>query len=160
MYFDFDFNRDSAFFKESASFKLIVDKLNNQERLKSSGCDEKLINATIKLWAECVLKNNLDINSHKIDTTNLISEQNSKDIFNIIGKIVWKAKEKRTDKEWKILREHTIINNYLQLELLYLYEDKIDIFRDLKKEFKTWKLAQELNQEIPVNSSKIKNKKL
>jgi hypothetical protein len=158
MYFDFDFDRDSEFFNQSPSFKLVQQQLNDEKRLAS--IDKKIVNATVKLWAECVLKNNLDINAHRIDPIYLISEQNSTEIFNIFGKIMWKEKDKRTDKDRQILKEQDRVNNCLQLYLFDFSDDKIDIFSDLKKEFTTWKFAQELSQEMPSNPTKTKNKKL
>lgn len=160
MYFDFDFNRDNDFFDESPTFKMVKEKIEQDKRISDSNIDKKIVNASIRLWSECVIKNNLDINSHRVDHLNLLSEQNSKEVFNVIGKIIWKSKDKRTPKEFELLREQGIINNLLQLHMLYLIDEKVDICSNLKTEFKTWKLAQELNQEIPINEKKIKNKKL
>ncbi len=158
MYFDFDFNRDADFFKQSPSYKLIEKKLKEDD--KASKMDKKIVNATLKLWAECVIKNNLDRDSDRVDPIYLFSQQNSTEVYKTIGKIIWKAKDKRTDKEWKVLKEQGIINNCLQLNIYYLLDDKIDIFVDLKNEFKTWKLAHEINQEISVNESKSKSAKI
>lgn len=158
MYFDFDFDRDADFFKQSPSFKLVQKALNEEEKIKK--IDKKIVSATIKLWAECVIKNNLDINNHRIDPIYLISEQNSTDIFKTFGKIMWKDKDKRTDKEWKILQEQDRVNNYLKICLYDLSDDTTDIFSDLKKEFITWKMADELNKEIPINNTKSPTKKI
>jgi len=158
MYFDFNFDRDAEFFKQSPSFNLLQKKFNEDKNLEKF--DKKLVDATLKLWAECVLKNNLDRDCDRIDPIYLFSQQNSTEVYKTIGKIIWKAKDKRTDKEWKTLKDQGIINNSLQLTVYDLSDDKVDIFSDLKKEFRTWKFAQELNQKIPVNNSKEKSKKL
>lgn len=158
MYFDFNFDRDADFFKQSPSFKLVQKKLNEDKKIENF--DKKLVNATLKLWAECVLKNNLDRDSDRVDPLYLFSQQNSTEVYKKIGKIIWKAKDNRTDKEWKTLTDHGIIHNSLQLNIYYLSDDKIDIFSDLKKEFITWKMADDLNKEIPINNTKSPTKKI
>jgi hypothetical protein len=158
MYFDFDFNRDADFLKNSPSFQLMSEKINSDDN-RISDIDKKIVNASLKLWAECVIKNNLDINS-SVDPSYLLSEQNSQEVFDILGNILWKQKDKRTTKEFRVLRSQDRVNSVIQLNVIYLDEDNIDICNDLKKEFKTWKLAQELNQEIPLNDTKFKSKKV
>ncbi len=158
MYFDFDFDRDNDFFSQSPTFQMMVKKIKEDQQI--SDIDKKVVDASIKLWAECTIKNNLDVNCDRVDPIYLISEQNSTEVFDVLGEIMWKAKDQRTKKEFQILREQSRIHNSLQLNIIYLNEDNIDICSDLKNEFKTWKLAHEINQEISVNESKFKNAKI
>lgn len=133
MYFDFNFDRDSAFFEQSPSFKLMKEKLSEEKRL--SQVEPKIMDASLKLWAESVIKHNLDINMTSVEHLNLISEQNSKAVWNTIGKIMFKSKDKRTDEEFRVLRTQGMINNYLQLTTFDLSDKKIDICNNLKQEF-------------------------
>lgn len=130
MYYDFDFNKDSAFFENSKTIQFMKTHLEENKHLKHIPLE--VSNASIQLWAESIIKHNLNINMTSVDHIHLISDQNSKNVLKVIGKIMFKDKHSRTNEEFKILREQGIIANYLQLTTLSVTED---VCNDLKKEF-------------------------
>ena len=130
MYYHFDFNQDSSFFETSKTIHFMKSQLDDNKHLKKLNLDIK--NVSIKLWAESIIKHNLDINMTRVDHLNLLSEQNSEQVLNMIGKIIFKSKDERTDDEFKILREQGMVSNYFQLITLSVKED---VCNDLKQEF-------------------------
>lgn len=130
MNFDFDFNKDAAFFDQSSTIQFMKKNLDENKNLKK--IDSRIFNASLKLWGESVIKHNLDINMTRIDHLNLISEQNSTEVLETIGQIMFKDKESRTPEDFQTLREQGMISNYLQLSTLCVTED---VCGNLKKEF-------------------------
>lgn len=130
MYYDFNFDKDSEFFEHSKTIQFMKEQLKENKHLKKIPLD--IIEVSVKLWAESIIKHNLDINMTQIDHLNLISEQNSKEVLNIIGKIMFKDKHSRNTEEFQILREQGMVSNYLQMITLSVEKD---ICRDLKNEF-------------------------
>jgi hypothetical protein len=130
MYFEFDFNRDADFFEQSSTMKFMKEKLAENKHLKK--IDPQVYHASIKLWGESIIKHNLDINMTRVEHLNLISEQNSKEVLDTIGNIMFKDKHDRTDAEFKVLRDQGMVANYLQLITLSVEED---VCNNLKKEF-------------------------
>lgn len=130
MYYDFDFNNDSEFFEQSKTLQFMREKLEENKHLKK--ITPEIFNASIKLWAESIIKHNLDINMTSVDHLHLISEQNSKEVLDVIGKIMFKDKHSRNNEEFQTLREQGMVSNYLQLITLSVKED---VCNDLKKEF-------------------------
>lgn len=110
MYYDFDFNKDCDFFENSLTIKFVREKLEENKHL--SKIPDEVLNASIKLWAESIIKHNLDINMTIVDHLNLISEQNSNEVLNVIGKIIFKEKHERKPHEFQILREQGIVSNF------------------------------------------------
>lgn len=147
MYYNFDFNKDSQFFENSSTMALMKKHLNENKHLKK--IDPLIMGVSLKLWAESIIKHNLDINMTRIDHVNLISEQNSAEVIKLIGKIIFKDKDLRTDKDYQILREESIVSNYLQLITLSLEED---VCSNLKKEFVDFQNLKSIQK----NSPKIK----
>lgn len=134
MNFDFDFNKDSAFFEQSSTMQFMKKNLDENKILKK--IDSRIFNASLKLWGESVIKHNLDINMTRIDHLNLISDQNSREVLETIGQIMFKDKSSRTPEDFQTLREQGMISNYLQLITLSMPED---VCSDLKKEFAEFK---------------------
>lgn len=130
MYYDFDFNKDSAFFEQSKTIQFMREQLEENKHLKK--IPPEIFNASIKLWAESIIKHNLDINMTSVDYLHLISEQNSKEVLDVIGNIMFKDKHSRKNEEFQTLREQGMVSNYLQLITLSVKED---VCSDLKKEF-------------------------
>ena len=81
----------------------------------------------------------MDINTGRVDPVNLISDANSKEIFNFLGKIIFKDRDKRKPEDYKILRNQESINNYIALQLYRDFNNKIDVLSDLKIEFLEFK---------------------
>lgn len=94
--------------------------------------DKKVYNASIQLWAESIIKHNLDFNMTKVQHINLISNQNSKEVIDVFGKIMFEDKSTRTTQDFEVLRMQAMIANYLDLIVLSL---KQDICTELKNEF-------------------------
>lgn len=130
MYYNFDFDNDSDFFSNSETISFMKEQLEENKHLKK--IPTEVYNVTIKLWAESIIKHNLDINMTRIDHINLISNQNSSEVKEIIGSIMFKDKHSRTDKEFQTLREQGMVSNYMQLITLSATKD---ICHDLKNEF-------------------------
>lgn len=147
MLYDFDFNKDSQFFEESKTMQFIKEQLAENKHLKN--IKPKVFNASLKLWAESIIKHNLDINMTRIEHLHLISNQNSDEVLKVIGKIMFKDKHSRTPTEFETLREQGIISNYIQMIVLSVKED---VCSDLKQEFIDFK---QLNNN---NSKKLKVK--
>lgn len=150
MYYDFNFNKDSDFFKNSQTVKEISEKLNESKEYFKN-IDVKVVNASLQLWFESVLKHNLNINMIRVDPINLISEENSKKVLSVFKKIMIKSKHNRTQEEFQILRNQDIIQNYINL--IVLRDDK-DYFENLKSEFVDFKNKQ-LSSE-PTKKTKMK----
>lgn len=150
MYYDFNFNKDSDFFKNSQTVKEISEKLNESKEYFKN-IDVKVVNASLQLWFESVLKHNLNINMIRVDPINLISEENSKKVLSVFKKIMMKSKHDRTQEEFQILRNQDIIQNYINL--IVLRDDK-DYFENLKSEFVDFKNKQ-LSSE-PTKKTKMK----
>ena len=144
MYYNFDFNKDSQFFENSSTMALMRKHLNENKHLKKM--EPLIMEISLKLWAESIIKHNLDINMTSIDHVNLISEQNSTDVINLIGKIMFKDKSSKTDKDFEILRKESIVSNYLQLITLSLEED---VCSNLKKEFVDFQNLKSIKQSSP-----------
>ena len=127
--YDYNFQRDKDFFKKSPTFALVSKELINDS------VDEKVFNATLKLWGESIIKHNLSVYMGRIDPINLISEENSTEVKRVIGKIIFKSKDKRSDEEWKTLKQNGIVQTKIWLTVYKLEDQGIDVFSDLKKEF-------------------------
>ena len=138
MYYDFNFNKDADFFKNSQIVKEITEKLNESKEYFMH-IDTKIINASLQLWFESVLKHNLNINMTRIDTIHLISEENSKKVLTVFKKIIMKSKHERTQEEFKVLRDQDFIQHYINLVVL---RDDKDYFENLKSEFVEFKRIQ------------------
>lgn len=138
MYYDFNFNKDADFFKNSQTVKEITEKLNESKEYFMH-IDTKIINASLQLWFESVLKHNLNINMTRIDTIHLISEENSKKVLTVFKKIIMKSKHERTQEEFKVLRDQDFIQHYINLVVL---RDDKDYFENLKSEFVEFKRIQ------------------
>ncbi len=138
MYYDFNFNKDADFFKNSQTVKEITEKLYESKEYFMH-IDIKIINASLQLWFESVLKHNLNINMTRIDTIHLISEENSKKVLTVFKKIMMKSKHERTQEEFKVLRDQDFIQHYINLVVL---RDDKDYFENLKSEFVEFKRIQ------------------
>ena len=90
----------------------------------------------MKLWAESVIKHNLDINMTKIDSLYLLSNENSKDVINFFGTIMFKPKDKRKLAEFELLREQEIAESNIKYVCLMNREE--DYYYDLKKEYEQY----------------------
>lgn len=130
MYFDFNFTRDNAFFEHSSTVKYMHEQLLQNKQLKN--IPTNILNVSVKLWAESVIKHNLDMNMTKIDHVNLLSNENSEEVISTIGAIIFKNKDERSNEDFQILRMQGIVANYLDMIVLSMKED---ICGDLKKEF-------------------------
>lgn len=144
MYYNFDFNNDSQFFENSSTMALMRKNLNENKHLKK--IEQLIMEVSLKLWAESIIKHNLDINMTKIDHINLISDKNSAEVIQHIGKIIFKAKHLRTDKDFEILSKEGMVSNYLQLITLSLEED---VCSNLKKEFVDFQNLKVINKSTP-----------
>ena len=142
MYYNFDFNKDSSFIENSKTLHFMKAHLDENKHLKN--ISKEIYNASIQLWAESIIKHNLDINMTSIDHLHLISEQNSKEVLKVIGSIMFKDKHSRTNEEFQTLRQQGMVANYLQLITLSVQED---VCTNLKKEFIEY-------QSLKLNSSK------
>lgn len=151
MYYDFNFNKDSDFFKNSQTVKEISEKLNESKEYFKN-IDVKVVNASLQLWFESVLKHNLNINMTRVDPINLISEENSKKVLSVFKKIMIKSKHNRTQEEFQILRNQDIIQNYINL--IVLRDDK-DYFENLKSEFVDFKSKQLSSEQTKKTKMKV-----
>ena len=147
MIYDFNFDRDKDFFKSSQTYKEITENIN--KLLEKSEINEKIIKLSIKLWTESTIKHNLDINMTRVDHINLLSDQNSEEILNFFGKILFKSKDKRTTKEFKDLREQERVNNFIVLFAFQKHDENIDIYTNIKNEFlEFYKNSNKLQEKI------------
>lgn len=142
MYYNFDFNKDSSFFENSKTLHFMKAHLDENKHLKN--ISKEIYNVSIQLWAESIIKHNLDLNMTSIDHLHLISEQNSKEVLKVIGSIMFKDKHSRTNEEFQTLRQQGMVANYLQLITLSVEED---VCTNLKKEFIEY-------QSLKLNDSK------
>lgn len=132
-YFDFNFDRDKDFFKTSKTYLRYSKIINEHKNLIKY--DAKIKNASLRLWAESTIKHNLDANTDRVDHISLITNGNSKEVFDNLGKIMFKSKDKRTDEEYQILRNQQAISTYISTEIYSDSDKKVDPLSDLKKEF-------------------------
>jgi len=151
MYYDFNFNKDSDFFKNSQTVKEISEKLNESKEYFKN-IDVKVVNASLQLWFESVLKHNLNINMIRVDPINLISEENSKKVLSVFKEIMMKSKHDRTPEEFKTIRNQDFIQNYINL--IVLRDDK-DYFENLKSEFVEFKRNQLSSENLKNNKMKV-----
>lgn len=151
MYYDFNFNKDADFFKNSQTVKEITEKLYESKEYFMH-IDIKIINASLQLWFESVLKHNLNINMTRIDTIHLISEENSKKVLTVFKKIMMKSKHERTQEEFKVLRDQDFIQHYINLVVL---RDDKDYFENLKSEFVEFKRNQLSSENLKNNKIKV-----
>ena len=132
-YFDFDFEKDKEFLNNSKVFKEMVEKIEKDSHLIK--CEPAFVSSCLKLWAESVLKHNLNASTGRIEYLNLITEENSKEVVKNIGKIIFKKKEKRTDEDYKKLRDQALILLTIDIEVGGIAQAGKDICKELKAEF-------------------------
>lgn len=144
MYYDFNFDRDSAFFDQSPTIKFIKEKIEEQKLLKN--IKPTLLEAGIKLWAESVIKHNLDINMMGVDYLKLISHQNSQAVLDTIGQVMAKDKSTRTPQDFDVLRSQGSVTNYIEINVFAAADIKKDLCNDLK-----WEFIQFKNPELQSN---------
>lgn len=139
MFYELDFNKDSIFFEQSPTLKFMKEQLSENNHLAKISPD--LINVSIQLWAESIIKHNLDINMTRVEHLSLISEQNSKLVLKTIGKVMSKPKDQRTDEDFQVLMEQGMVSNYLQMITLSSIQDICSNLKKEFKEFQTLKIA-------------------
>jgi hypothetical protein len=133
--YEYDFQKDKDFFKKSPTFNEVLETVKNDKYVSKE--EPKLIETSVKLWAESVLKHNLSTHM-SIDPIQLISEENSNDVKKTFGKIMGKEKHSRTDADYQDLRKQALIQNMIMLHAYHQTETS-DLFTNLKSEFKAYK---------------------
>ena len=149
-YFDFDFEKDKEFLNNSKVFNKILKNIEKDKSLER--CDSVFKKSCVKLWGESVLKHNLSGDMGRIEYLSLISKENSKEVFKNIGKIIFKSKEKRTDEDYKKLRDQSLISISIYLIVIQQLNEK-DICKELKAEFVEFKNS--LTTKIVPKKAKI-----
>ncbi len=105
----FNFEQDKNFFIQSNTINELIDKVQS-ELIK---LDRHTVSIGVQLFAESVIKHNLDINMMAVDHYHLLSQQNSEKIQESLGQILFKEKHQRTDKDFQLLREVNMVKNVI-----------------------------------------------
>lgn len=121
------------YFKHSDIYSNFYDAVN--EKLKTNS-KPKVIQASIQLFMESVIKHNLDTMMLSIDFINFVTEDNSKLVKDIFGPIVlYKSKHDKTDKDYEILKVQGNISNNIALYCLMELNNDNNVCDNIKAEF-------------------------
>jgi hypothetical protein len=143
MYPKISFADHQDYFKQSDIYQHFFD--NVIQKLKTND-KPKVVQASIQLFMESVIKHNLDVNMLTIDFINFVTEDNSKVVKDIFGPIVlYKNKHDKTDKDYQILKVQGHISNNIALYCLMEINQDHDVCAEIKEEFGNYVLAKKQN---------------
>lgn len=131
----YNFEQTKDFFNSNLTYLQMKKDLSNE---LDSGVDKKIADTTLKLWAESVIKHNLALGMDRVDHIYLITEENSNGVKSLFGKIMANSKDKRTDKDYKVLQLQSLIYNYITIIAYRLADNNIDVYQSLKNDYELY----------------------
>lgn len=121
------------YFKHSDIYSNFYELVNEKLKINHK---PKVIQASIQLFMESVIKHNLDTMMLSLDFTNFITEDNTKLVKDIFGPIVlYKSKHEKTDKDYETLRVQGHIANNIALYCLMELNKDNNVCDNIKAEF-------------------------
>lgn len=146
MYPKISFNENKNYFKESEIFQELKDKITPNY---PADTNLEVVNLSVQLFMESVIKHNLDFNMLSVEQLRLLSDDNSKEVLKVFGKIMYKSKDKRTQEDFQKLR---LQGNVVNRIVLYLYDEadkERNVCEAMKQEFDSY-TTQKDNKPIRV----------
>lgn len=128
------------YFKNSDIYSSFYDMINQKLKVNEK---PKVIQASIQLFMESVIKHNLDTMMLSLDFTNFVTEDNSKLVKDVFGSIVlYKSRHEKTDKDYDTLRTMGHITNNMALYCLMQLNHENNVCENIKAEFGDFVMAQ------------------
>jgi len=100
----YNFDNELEFFENSQIYSALKAYLDKEVEARFN---KNVVDASLRLWAESVIKHNLSISMTSVDNLYLITHENSKPVRTTLGKIMAKSKDKKSSSDFTALSEQS-----------------------------------------------------